>query len=154
MTASIPNNKTEIETVGWVSDPNGRGTVSLVTTCVLTLGVCVWSAMHLNIPPDGESAWKFWLRNIKWGLAGVFGPELVLFIAWKQYLSAKAIAKKSKELADAWRPASLTDQTREKTPVVKLPLNAYPDPKPYSWWTRNSRKEPYFTQTLAFSLGQ
>ena len=49
--------------------------------------------MHLNIPPHGESPWHSWLRNIWWGLTGVFGPELVVFIAWKQYLSARALVQ-------------------------------------------------------------
>lgn len=83
------------ETVGWQSDPNGRGTFTLVSSCLLTLTVCVYSAMHLNVPPPGESVLRYWLRNIRWALLGIFGPELVVFIAWKQYLSARAIAKSS-----------------------------------------------------------
>ncbi len=106
------------QTVGWVSEPNGRGTVSLVTSCVLTLGVCVWSAMHLNIPPRGESSWQRWVRNIRWGLAGVFGPELVLFIAWKQYLSARAIAKKAQPGAFTRDRDQHMGKTNEKSPQV------------------------------------
>lgn len=83
------------ETVGWQSDPDGRGTFRLVSSCVFTLVICVYSAMHLNVPPHGESAVQFWWRNIRWALAGIFGPELVVFIAWKQYLSARAIVKRS-----------------------------------------------------------
>ena len=83
------------ETVGWQSDPNGRGTFTLVSSCIFTLTICVYSAMHLNVPPRKESAIQFWLRNIKWGLLGIFGPELVVFIAWKQYLSAKSIVRRA-----------------------------------------------------------
>jgi hypothetical protein len=31
------------------------------------------------------------MRNFKWGLIGVFGPELVVFAAWRQYNSAKEL---------------------------------------------------------------
>lgn len=83
------------ETVGWQSDPNGRGTFTLVSSCIFTLTICVYSAMHLNVPPHEESAIQFWLRNIRWGLLGIFGPELVVFIAWKQDLSAKSIVRRA-----------------------------------------------------------
>ena len=83
------------DTVGWQSDPNGRGTFTLVSSCIFTLTICVYSAMHLNVPPREESAIQFWLRNIRWGLLGIFGPELVVFIAWKQYLSAKSIVRRA-----------------------------------------------------------
>ena len=84
-----------IETVGWQSDPNGRGTFTLASSCIFTLIICVYSAMHLNVPPRQESTVQSWLRNIKWGLLGIFGPELVVFIAWKQYLSAKSIGRRA-----------------------------------------------------------
>ena len=91
-----PGNTDALDTVGWSSDPNGRGTFTLVSSCVLTLIICVYSAMHLNVPPHGESTLRFWMRNIRWGFWGIFGPELVVFIAWKQYVSAKAIEKGSR----------------------------------------------------------
>ncbi|KAL8829996.1 MAG: hypothetical protein Q9191_001692 [Dirinaria sp. TL-2023a] len=85
----------KVETVGWQSDPNGRGTFSLVSNCVLTLTICVYTAMYLSVPPRNESPVQFWLRNIRWALLGIFGPELVLFIAWKQYLSAKSLVRRA-----------------------------------------------------------
>ncbi|KAH7336346.1 hypothetical protein BKA65DRAFT_506239 [Rhexocercosporidium sp. MPI-PUGE-AT-0058] len=78
-------------TVGWMSGPDGRGTISLVISCLLTLGLCVWSAMHLNIPPHDESTAETWIRHIKWGLVGIFAPELVVFAAWRQHNSAKEL---------------------------------------------------------------
>lgn len=74
--ASDPNPAT----VGWVSDPNTRGTLNLMFSCILTLGLCVWSAMHLNIPADDESEIQQWISGIKWGLFGVFAPELVFLL--------------------------------------------------------------------------
>ena len=94
---ALPRNDGEVETVGWQSDPNGRGTFSLVSSCVLTLTICVYSAMHLNVPPRNECILQFWLRNIRWGLLGIFGPELVVFIAWKQYHSAKSLVRRAQE---------------------------------------------------------
>ena len=88
---AFATNSSTTDTVGWVSDPIGRGTFSLVCSCVLTLGLCVWSAMHLNIPPHDEQPAQIWIRNMRWGLVGVVAPELIVFAAWRQYNSAKAL---------------------------------------------------------------
>ncbi|KAL9634475.1 MAG: hypothetical protein Q9164_004067 [Protoblastenia rupestris] len=88
-----PESKNGTSSVGWVSDPNGRGTVTLLTSCLLTLGLCVWSAMHLNIPPRRMPALQLGLLYLKWSLIGVLGPELVVFTAWRQLNSARALRK-------------------------------------------------------------
>ncbi|CZT07733.1 uncharacterized protein RCO7_11224 [Rhynchosporium graminicola] len=88
---AIATNSSGAVTVGWVSDPAGRGTFSLLFSSLLTLGLCVWSAMHLNIPPHDEQPAQSWMKNFKWGLIGVFAPELIVFAAWRQYNSAKAL---------------------------------------------------------------
>jgi hypothetical protein len=87
-------------TVGWVSDPNGRGTSGLVVSCVLTLGLCVWSALHLNIPPKDEHKRSYWMRNIRWILLGVFIPELVILSAWRQWASARELHQEMKQIID------------------------------------------------------
>ncbi len=115
---ALPANGDRVESVGWQSDPDGRGTVTLVSSCVLTLTICVYSAMHLNVPPHGESTFQFWLRNIKWGLLGIFGPELVIFIAWKQYLSAKTIVKRSQNQVHARKSNPQRGQIEKQTTVM------------------------------------
>src|ERR1700712_2205012 len=86
----IAGNGTEGSTVGWVHSPDGRGTYDLVQSCLLTLVLCVWTAMHLNIPPYGQPEWKSWRSYLKWSLLGVFGPELIIYIAWMQNNSARS----------------------------------------------------------------
>ena len=109
-------------TVGWVSDPAGRGTFSLISSCLLTLGLCVWSAMHLNIPPHDESHAQSWLRNIKWGVIGIFAPELVVFAAWRQYNSAKALQTEVNQQIDAGGLPSSLDGEMEGQLKVTLAL--------------------------------
>lgn len=117
---ALPANGDKVETVGWQSDPNGRGTFTLVSSCVLTLTICVYSAMHLNVPPHSESTFQFWLRNIKWVLLGIFGPELVIFIAWKQYLSARTIVKRAQTQLYARQSIPHQEQDNKQTTMVKL----------------------------------
>lgn len=80
--------------VGFVDDPNSRGTYSLVISCLLTLILCVWSALHLTVPHPDDTIWyRFWV-NTRWILTGVYAPELVVFTAWRQWSSARILGRK------------------------------------------------------------
>ena len=95
---AIPSNNgpTSNETrdlVGYVSDPDGRGTISLLVSCTLTLMLCVWSALHLNLPQPSRSRKHDLPLYLRWIVIGVFGPELVVFTAWRQWCSARILNK-------------------------------------------------------------
>lgn len=92
--------------VGWVDDPNGRGTWGLITSCFLTLGLCVWSALHLNIPGKHESRRQSWIRQLRWVALGFLIPELVVLAAWKQWSSARALTREMQGI--------LFDQARDE----------------------------------------
>lgn len=84
--------------VGYVSDPDGRGTLSIFFSCLLTLSLCVWSSVHLNLPKYEESDIEYMWRYFKWSIMGVFGPELVIWTAWRQYISARALTTSIKDV--------------------------------------------------------
>jgi len=89
------------KTSPWQPQPTLRGTFGILSTCLVTLGLCVWSAIHLNMPARNEAPWDFictfsvwkkartrwpwklfaWpgqgLRKISWTLLGFLAPELV-----------------------------------------------------------------------------
>ena len=94
------SNSTYTVTVGWVADPYDRGTFSLIVSCLLTLSLCVWSAIHLNVPPPNQTRLKVWARTWQWVIIGIFGPELVVFAAWRQYISAHELQDRLKRLND------------------------------------------------------
>ncbi|KAI5804847.1 hypothetical protein DFH27DRAFT_480753, partial [Peziza echinospora] len=86
----------------WVSTPQ-RTTADLVSSCVLTLILCVWTAVHLNIPSPLERgvnsgrkrksrALIALAKRVKWMLIALFAPELVLYTAFDQFIEARAIA--------------------------------------------------------------
>lgn len=89
-------------TVGWVYGPNYRSTYDIVFSCVLTMGLCVWSALHLNIPAVTDSKARKWFRNAVWVGFGVFAPEGVMFSAYKNYAAAKSLlnAMKTETVCD------------------------------------------------------
>ncbi|KUJ21576.1 uncharacterized protein LY89DRAFT_714670 [Mollisia scopiformis] len=77
----------------WVPDPAGRGTWSLLYSCLFTLLLCVYTAIHLNVPPPNDTRVKFWLRKTKWVGIAIFAPELVVYTAFEQWLLAKRFLK-------------------------------------------------------------
>ncbi|KAH8154673.1 uncharacterized protein LAJ45_01202 [Morchella importuna] len=39
----------EDQRVGWTSNPTGRGTSKIITSCTFTLALCIWTAIHPDL---------------------------------------------------------------------------------------------------------
>ena len=87
------------ETVAWQSEPNVRGTWSILTTCVLTLVVCVYTAVHLNVPHIHDTGRTIFNRRVKWITIGILAPELVVYNAWRQWDTAKELTQEIQKFA-------------------------------------------------------
>ena len=102
----------------WVPDPDNRGTWSLLYSCVFTLVLCVWTAIHLNVPSYHESQTSQWLRKLKWVLLAIIAPELGLYTACEQYSQVKELidqlAKSS--VRNEMRSSRTTDQSETQLP--------------------------------------
>ena len=85
-------------TVGFVQQSGDRDTLSLLFSYLLTLGLCVYTAVHLNVPAKGEKYWKTLSRELKWCIIGLFGPEYVVFAAWRQWSSAWQLQNEMNEI--------------------------------------------------------
>ena len=77
-----------ILTAGWVSQPNARGTLDIVQSCVLTIFLCSWSVLCLNIPERHDNRWNFLRVKINWMTFTIFFPEVVVAFAAEQWESA------------------------------------------------------------------
>ncbi|KAF8811820.1 hypothetical protein BYT27DRAFT_7183504, partial [Phlegmacium glaucopus] len=89
-----------LEIVHWVSPPPTRGTFNILTSCVLTLILCMWTALHLNVPPQNEGPIGRTAHKLKWTLIALLAPEIVAYIAWRQWLSARTLAKAINDIID------------------------------------------------------
>ncbi|OCL00552.1 uncharacterized protein K441DRAFT_683854 [Cenococcum geophilum 1.58] len=74
---------------GWVSQPDGRGTIDILSTCLLTIFLCTWTAIHLNVPGPTDTHWVIVRRKFRWMIQTILGPELVLGFATGQRAEAK-----------------------------------------------------------------
>ena len=82
---------------GWVAEPESRGTWSLLWSCLATIFICTWSALHLNIPKRHEN-WYLYRQKVGWMLMAAIAPELILYNASTTYFEARLLLKELKGL--------------------------------------------------------
>ena len=124
--------------VQYVGDPNGRGTFSLIISCVLTLTLCVWSALHLNVPSNSQTTLASLMTQCRWIVTGVYAPELVVFTAWRQWSSAKLLSN----LVDEWGQARKQPHGNGDEGTI------FPDRTSYEWTMTHS----FFASTGGFAI--
>ena len=78
-----PNHTLDESRITWQPEPNVRGTWSILSVCVVTTSLCVWTAVHPNLPAIGQQYSQAW-RKLYWVVIGLFAPELVAYAAWHQ----------------------------------------------------------------------
>ncbi|RAL61311.1 hypothetical protein DID88_009447 [Monilinia fructigena] len=97
-------------TTSYVSPPNSRGTLSILWACLFTFIVCTWAVQHLNVPQQQEGrdstckdrfSWKIqsFRTSLKWMLATMIAPEMLLAKAWSDLDVARKQLKKFKAWA-------------------------------------------------------
>lgn len=84
MFAGLNSTKLNDFAPAWVSEPNGRGTWTIITSCCFTLSFCVFTAIDLNVGPAGENNLEWWRRKCKWVLIAILSQEIMLYTAGKQ----------------------------------------------------------------------
>ena len=81
----------------WQSEPNDRGTWSIISSCLITLILCLWTALHLNIPAT-EGDTHQWQRKTRWLLVGLLAPEMIVFLALNQRRVARRLTRKMRSV--------------------------------------------------------
>jgi hypothetical protein len=66
----------------WHPNAVQRGTWAIYQTCIITIVLCVWTTIHLNVPRPGEKTSKQIWRRIGWSLLAIIAPEVVALNAW------------------------------------------------------------------------
>ena len=82
-------------TVKWVDEPDTRGTFNLLSICLITLFLCVWTSIHLNLPGSDQRFWPKFLRRLKWIIGALLAPEILIATAGKQYQIAKRLQQEA-----------------------------------------------------------
>ena len=104
--------KTEIVS-SWVVGPQFRGTSDILWSCIVTLTACIYTAIHLNVPPARKGNWHFIWRKTKWVCLALFAPELVLYCAYRQFSEARKLVKELNDLREGTRGEGVRGKTQE-----------------------------------------
>ncbi|KAG2357301.1 hypothetical protein BDR07DRAFT_1420831 [Suillus spraguei] len=70
---------------------------SIVSSSVLTLFACVYSAIHANIPSPKDSPNNIILRRLGIMIMALIAPELIVTWAMRQWLSARQVTRQFKK---------------------------------------------------------
>jgi hypothetical protein len=76
------------------------GIIQLLETCVATLSLAVYSALHLNVDPSRSWWTGVWIK-LRWMFVGMVAPEVVLWTAIGQLIAALKVRKTAKEIEKA-----------------------------------------------------
>ena len=72
---------------------NMRTYFDIVWSCLSTLFICTWVAIHPNIPPHGEGHIQSFWRKVKIIMRMLVVPELILIWAYRQWSTAGLITE-------------------------------------------------------------
>ncbi|KAG2069386.1 hypothetical protein BDR04DRAFT_1128890 [Suillus decipiens] len=75
-----------------------RSLWSIISSSVLTLFACIYTAIHTNIPSPDDSPYHILRRRLGIMIMALIAPELIVVWAMRQRLSARQVTKQFKEL--------------------------------------------------------
>jgi len=144
-----------------------------LSTCLITLGLCIWLAIHLNVPARNEAPWDFiralsswqkarqrwpwclfcwpgqFLRKVSWTLLGFFAPELVCNITNTMTDLLSALIDNQRQVAFAAYQQYRNAKTLTEKVKKVLPSNTSPSPNDDPEVCSSRSPEPTITNTSA-----
>ena len=89
--ASLPSNESRSSSriTRWVEQPNYRGTLDIIWTSLITIGISTYTMLCLNVPAPDDRFFTLVGRRILWMILGIIGPEFPLTYAAGQWSRAK-----------------------------------------------------------------
>ncbi|KAF2832754.1 hypothetical protein CC86DRAFT_452155 [Ophiobolus disseminans] len=106
-------------TATWKSSSTERGTLDLLSSCIITLVLCVYSCLHLNIPEHERTRWYHKVgKQAIWILLGIFTPEMVTYIAFEQRVAAGYFERHMNEALFSTKPADRSEDIELAQPIL------------------------------------
>ena len=75
----------------WHPEATQRGTFGILSSCLITMSLCIWTAVHLNLPEHKKESQQVY-RKALWLALGLFAPEVVVWSAWRQRKDMKSLS--------------------------------------------------------------
>lgn len=106
-------------TTPWVASPTVRGSWDLLSSCIITISLCAWTALHLNVPEHGTAS-RQWLWKTKWLVLGLVAPEMVVYAAWRQRREATRLLQDVRKYLGQPEPLSTFRRIRERCRLFSI----------------------------------
>ncbi|KAJ5665866.1 uncharacterized protein N7477_008314 [Penicillium maclennaniae] len=81
--------------VGWVWDSSGRGTISLITTCLATIFLCTWVIIHPRVYKRESSAT---FHKVALFFKAVFAPEFIAVEGLQEWAQCRRMKRECSDL--------------------------------------------------------
>ena len=91
-------NSSDGSIVGFVQEPNGRGTFGIMYSCLITWFICLWTIFHINIPAVRQPRWIHLIRKLGFMLFGAVSPEWIAAISYTNWRDARQFVKDARRL--------------------------------------------------------
>jgi hypothetical protein len=86
------SNTTALPQKQWHPEPQFRGTFHILSSCLITMSLCIWTLLHLNLPGHKRRRLQN-LRKLCWMVLGLLAPELVVWNALEQRRIVRQLSK-------------------------------------------------------------
>ena len=90
------------ENLGFVPEPDGRGTLGLLWSSVAVLFLNTWTVLHLNIQDPNQGFWRGALYRTKWMIIATIAPEFICLMAAHSYDAAKTLQRLMQGRVQGW----------------------------------------------------
>jgi hypothetical protein len=81
----------------WKAEPTQRGTFGILSFCLSTLIICVWSALHFDIPTTRHTLTHRIFIHVFWMAVALIAPEALLCAAIDQRIDSELLTRKAVE---------------------------------------------------------
>ncbi|THV69624.1 hypothetical protein D6D29_10008 [Aureobasidium pullulans] len=88
-------NRTEL--MGWTPESSGRGTLTLLTSCLATTMLCTWIVIHPRI--DKRKGRRLLHKLVLW-LKTIIAPELIAVEAAQEWTQARRVVRESSKFTN------------------------------------------------------
>jgi hypothetical protein len=99
-------NTTVLPAATWHPEATQRGTFGILSSCLITMSLCIWTAVHLNLPEHKKESKQVYRKTL-WLALGLFAPEVVVWSAWRQRRNMKLLSAKMNSMdfmAEGYEP--------------------------------------------------
>ena len=104
----------------WSPPDSRRSTLDLVQSCIFTLILCSWTAVHPDIPPQEKKRWWKY-RKLLDALWAIVMPEYFLWLAFDELWESRLICLELKELESTRTEQSDSPEGKPAPTVQSLP---------------------------------